>query len=240
MEEKVKGIVIDSADFKESDRLIALFTLEKGIISAILKGVKKPNSKLKFAKEIFGFGEFILTQKAGVKNGFYIVIGCDLIDSFFGLSQNFDKYFEGCKLLEIIKFVTKTGQQEVGLFIELLKALKTLTYEEVTRNLILCKFLLKIFDATGYKLNLNKCASCGSEFFGKRYFCMKTGEICCIGCKTYDFLEISAQTHTNFRLISNVSYEQLPTLKLSKTDECLDLLVLNFKMRFNNNFSVNL
>jgi DNA repair protein RecO (recombination protein O) len=239
LEEKVKGIVIGSADFKESDRLITLFTLEKGILNAILKGVKKPNSKLKFAKEIFCFGEFILTQKAGVKNGFYIIIGCDLVDNFFDLSQNFDKYFEGCKLLEIIKFVSKIGQQDVGLFIELLKALKTLTYENVARNLILCKFLLKIFEATGYKLNLNKCASCGSEFFGKRYFCMETGEICCVGCKTYNFLEILPQTHTNFRLISNTPYEKLSTLKLS-IGECLDLLVLNFKIRFNNKFSITL
>ena len=41
-EERLKGIVISAKDFKEADKLLTLFTLEKGIVYAKLVGVKKP------------------------------------------------------------------------------------------------------------------------------------------------------------------------------------------------------
>ena len=62
-EERLKGIVISAKDFKEADKLLTLFTLEKGIVYAKLVGVKKPNAKLKPAKEIFCFADFDVVSK---------------------------------------------------------------------------------------------------------------------------------------------------------------------------------
>ena len=51
-ETKVKAIVLGGMDYKEKDKLINLFTLEKGIVTVVFKSVKNPNAKLKSAKEI--------------------------------------------------------------------------------------------------------------------------------------------------------------------------------------------
>lgn len=50
MEEIVNGIVLRAVDYKDSDKIITLFTIEKGIITAGAKGVKKAGAKLKFAR----------------------------------------------------------------------------------------------------------------------------------------------------------------------------------------------
>jgi hypothetical protein len=63
VDEKVKGIVISSKDYKDNDKLLTLFTLEKGIVFAKIVGVKKPNAKLKAVKELFCFAEFDLARK---------------------------------------------------------------------------------------------------------------------------------------------------------------------------------
>ena len=63
MDERVKGIVISSKDYKDNDKLLTLFTLEKGIVFAKIVGVKKPNAKLKAVKELFCFAEFDLARK---------------------------------------------------------------------------------------------------------------------------------------------------------------------------------
>ena len=60
---KIKGIVISSKDFKEYDKIITIYSLEKGIVYAKLTGVKKPKAKLKTVKEVFCFAEFILVSK---------------------------------------------------------------------------------------------------------------------------------------------------------------------------------
>ena len=61
-ETKVKAIVLGGIDYKEKDKLVNLFTLEKGIVTVVFKSVKSPNAKLKSAKEMFSFGDFIYVE----------------------------------------------------------------------------------------------------------------------------------------------------------------------------------
>ena len=63
MEEKISGIVLGGISFGENDKILNIFTLEKGVISAKIKGVKKAGAKLKFASEPFCFAEFIFMKK---------------------------------------------------------------------------------------------------------------------------------------------------------------------------------
>ena len=60
---KYKGIVLAARDHKEKDKLVTLFTLEQGKITALLKGVKAPKAKLAFAAQLFCFGEFLLVTR---------------------------------------------------------------------------------------------------------------------------------------------------------------------------------
>ena len=59
MEEKLSGIVLGGVNYGENDKIINVFTLEKGVVSAKIKGVKKAGAKLKFASEPFCFAEFV-------------------------------------------------------------------------------------------------------------------------------------------------------------------------------------
>ena len=53
MSNKIKGIVISSIDYKDKDKLITIFSLEKGLITAKLTGVKNPKAKMKPLKRFF-------------------------------------------------------------------------------------------------------------------------------------------------------------------------------------------
>ena len=64
MEEKLNGIVLSGVSFGENDKILNIFTLEKGTVSAIIKGVKKAGAKLKFASEPFCFAEFFMYRKS--------------------------------------------------------------------------------------------------------------------------------------------------------------------------------
>ena len=62
MEEKLSGIVLGGVNFAENDKILSVFTLEKGVVSAKIKGVKKAGAKLKFASEPFCFAQFIFSK----------------------------------------------------------------------------------------------------------------------------------------------------------------------------------
>ena len=82
----VTGIVLTSMPYKEKDKLIHLFSVELGNITAILKSVSSPKSKLKFAGQPFCLGKFELAKG----HDFYVVKGVELIDSFFDISTDYD------------------------------------------------------------------------------------------------------------------------------------------------------
>lgn len=228
MKEKIKGIVISSKDFKEKDKIATIFTLEKGLLNVMLKGVKNFKAKLKIAKEPFCFAEFIIITK----NGFNLLVDCNVIDTFYNLSQDIDKYMEANTIFSIIKNISAYERQDIPLFLETLNSLKSLAYEKPQKYYVMCKFLIKIFEAMGYKLNLHNCVVCGEKLSGKKFFCLDTGEINCIACKSLNSIEISTRIQTTLRIISNTSYENLSTLKLN-INETLELLKLNYNMRFN-------
>ena len=79
MEIKVDAIVIRTADYGESDRMLTLFTLQRGKLSAAAKGVRKAGAKLRFAAQPFCFAEYVLAQR-GERN---TVISAAETDSFY-------------------------------------------------------------------------------------------------------------------------------------------------------------
>ena len=85
MEIKVNALVIKAIDYKENDKILTLYSLEKGRLSANIKGVKKPKAKLKFASEPFCFAEFILAEKLGK----YTVINASYKNSFYNFFIRF-------------------------------------------------------------------------------------------------------------------------------------------------------
>ena len=114
MEVKVNAFVIKSIDYKENDKLLTLYSLESGKITATIKGVKKSGAKLKFASEPFCFAEYILAEK----NGRYTVINASHIDSFYSLRLDLKKYYSSAVIGEVLnafaepdgikKFIAKT------------------------------------------------------------------------------------------------------------------------------------
>ena len=88
MEIIVNALVLRAVDYKDNDKILTLYSLERGKITAGIKGVKKSGAKLKFASEPFAFCEFVLAEKQGR----YTVIGATYIDSFFSLRTSLIKY----------------------------------------------------------------------------------------------------------------------------------------------------
>ena len=69
-EVKVTGIVLKAIDYREKDKLITIYSVELGLITAVLKGVNSAKAKLKFASLPFCLAEFVLAQR----NGFLLLL----------------------------------------------------------------------------------------------------------------------------------------------------------------------
>ena len=224
---KVKAIVIGGTNVKEKDRQVRLFTLENGKMQVSMKGVRGEKAKMKAAKEPFCFGEYIIEQTSTSN----IVTGVDIVDNFFEISKDIDKYYEACAMLDVVDKVS-TSQANPQLFLQILKALKTICYENVKKYYCIDKFMLNIFAAMGYKFMTDVCSSCGGRL-AKRFFNFEYGEIVCTACKNDLCDEISDACYSALRLFENTTYEKLSTLHIGGMGEmqAYNLLAKNFNWR---------
>lgn len=145
-ERVVKAVLLKSGDYQENDKILRLFTLEEGVVTAAIKGVKKPAAKLKFGCQPFAFCEYTLVTG---KSGFNTVTNCKALEDFFSISSDYEKFTAGSLLLECADAAAGENKNE-ELFIMLLKAIKEILYGNFTPKEICCFFIERVLSLSGH------------------------------------------------------------------------------------------
>ena len=149
MEERVKGIVVKTIDYKEADKLASIFTLERGLISTKFTGVKREKAKLKSFTQPFVFADFILNKNGNLRT----VTSASLIDNFSGILAAYDKTICGYIVLDMIRSILPSEKEEPDIFLLTLSALKNI--EEKDPKLATIDFVLKFIDFAGMGLSFD-------------------------------------------------------------------------------------
>lgn len=210
---KTQGIVIKTSSFKDSGRLLTIFSLERGLIYAKINGVLKPKAKLAFAGQPFCFGEFILVSKVG-----YTVINCTSIENFFDLTKNFDKFVAGEGVLETAGIIARPEEANPQLFVLVLKALKTLNYTDAQPLAVFIKFFIEALAVAGFGLTLDKCAVCGQKNPQKERFSFEYGGRVCAHCDTGEGLSLNESEVAVLKIVSQTDFERLNTLHIKSLE----------------------
>ena len=175
---KVQALVTGGVDYKESDKLITLCSVERGKFTALLKGCRKQKSKNRFCGAPFCFAEYVLTEK----NGFYVVTGATAIDQFINISADIDRFYAGNVILETLNKIAKEGENIAPLIVVALNHIKSLCYENVNEGLVLLSFFLTVFKQSGYMLTFEECKVCRCKSFNRKYFSATSGGVVCNIC----------------------------------------------------------
>lgn len=223
---KVKGLVVMGQDYKETDKLITIVT-PQGKKVFVAKGVKSPKAKLKSCVMPFCFGDFVLVERGGRNT----LISAEIIDNFFDITSDYDKYVVGCKILEFAQLVCQDNDSS-DLLLMLLDNLSNLAYTDVSPKMLLIKFLLKLTGLQGFDINMSNCRHCGKPLGNKVYFDYDSGEVLCDKCRNYYCYELPYKSLDVLRSIQEA--EKLEDLKIDirTQNELLDLLIKNFNIKF--------
>lgn len=149
-QENYTAILLKATDYRESDKLVRLFTVEGGIVNAVMKGVKKQNAKLKFGAQPFAFCEYVIVEN----KGFNTVTGCVPIEDFFALTRDADKYMCASVMLEAAGNAVGDLPDSTA-FILLLKSLKETLYGETAPQIVLVKLLQTLILRGGYERKID-------------------------------------------------------------------------------------
>ena len=191
MEEKMSGIVLGGISFGENDKILKIFTLEQGVVSAKIKGVKKAGAKLKFASEPFCFAEFIFSKR----NDMRTVIGASLIESFYPVREDISKYFCAGAIVEFVKKFYREDIVSPETFYTVVSALKSIAYGDIGAKATLVNFFVCALKIAGFALSFNGCSKCESEIEGRIFFDYRSGAFYCEKCFDGTGREVSILTY---------------------------------------------
>ena len=157
VEVKVDAIVLRTADYGESDKMLTLFTLQQGKLSAAAKGVRRAGAKLRFAAQPFCFAEYVLARR-GERN---TVISAANTDGFYALREDICKFYAAASLTGICDVLLYDGIVNEELFLRAAGALRAMCEGDEAEALI--SFFLAALELSGYMLDLSGCACCGAS-----------------------------------------------------------------------------
>ncbi len=212
----VNAVVLRAVDYKDNDKILTLYSLERGKITAGIKGVKRSGAKLKFASEPFAFCEYVLAEKQGR----YTVIGATYLDSFFSLRTNLIKYYASAVVGEALNRLTVESEPDNALFSLTVNAVKKINYQN-GELIALARYLIMLTELVGYKIQKAECAGCEEDIDGRVFFSTKNAEFYCEACRPDGAMEITLETYTALKRLCDsdddfIEIESTSILKLLK------------------------
>lgn len=179
---RVQGIVIRQRDLGEADRVVLLLTPERGKISAIAKGARRPRSKLAGGLQLFCQGHFQLAAGRSLE----VVTQAQPADPCYRLREDMDRYTHACYVAELVDALTEEGHPVPGVFSLVAETLGALDQGGDPGTLVR-GFEVNLLRALGYGPELDTCVSCGTEVEGGRagFSAAEGGALCrrCVGAR---------------------------------------------------------
>ncbi|HIJ79419.1 MAG: DNA repair protein RecO [Desulfobulbaceae bacterium] len=212
------AVIVQVKDHGDSDKIVTLYTLDEGKISAIAKGAKR--SKKRFVNKLELFSLLNVSYAPGRTTSLARLDQAELITNYPSLHQNYGQYVAASLLCELVLFWTREHDREDELFQLLTWALEGLAMGVTSAQLIIF-FHVKMLEILGFRPLLNGCGNCGTlapQAAPYRFSPMRNGLICgqCEHAPSGPGLEVSMQTIQLLRKVQELDICKLPRLHFSK------------------------
>jgi DNA repair protein RecO (recombination protein O) len=190
---KTEAVVLRSFRLGEADRVLHLYTLARGRVGAVAKGIRKTKSRFGARLEPLSHVELMLHEGSGELQ---TVTGVDLLRSHHGVREQ--RYALGVGLVGAEAMLRLFTEQEANArafqaltrFLDLLDELPAGNGGRPALDPLALSFQLKLLWLSGYLPHLTSCANCGAADVALVGYSPAAGGAVCAGCRA-DALALS-------------------------------------------------
>ncbi len=174
------GIVTRYVNYSENDRILTIFTPDRGRIDAKARGCRRAKSPLAPVSQPFAYSEFELFR-SGDK---YTVSRASVKESFFPIREDIGRYAAGFSMLQLCQDTVQEEEANRDLFLLLYYSLSFLAYDPIEPEDLFLVFLAKYLDIVGYRPTITVCARCGKDLRRENsvFFSASSGGAVCESC----------------------------------------------------------
>ncbi len=190
---KTEAVVLRSFRLGEADRVLHVYTLDRGRIGAVAKGVRKTKSRFGARLEPLSHGELLLHQGGGELQ---TVTGAELIRSHRQIRE--EPYRLSVGLVAAEAMLRLFPEQEANdrafraltRFLDLVDVLEPRRDGAPAVDPLVLSFQLKLLWLSGYLPHVTSCAECGAGR-GLTGYSPKAGGAICQSCSNGSVLPLS-------------------------------------------------
>jgi len=213
---KTRGIVVKEVGTGEADKIITIFCRNQGRISALVKGGKRPKSKLSAGSQLMCYGEYVLYSGKDM----YSVNSCEVLEPFYEIRNDMVKLTYAAHFMDIVLEIIQENQPSPKLLQLLLNSLYMLAKTEKPPELVSRVFELRALSSAGFAPHVSSCMICGLEPLKTYSFSFSMCGFICDreGCSTRDNFapELSLGAARAIQYIIYTRKEELFSFRLSQ------------------------
>ncbi|MEA4852829.1 MAG: DNA repair protein RecO [Christensenella sp.] len=222
--EKHYCIVLRSTDYKDYDKILALFSRSHGRIDAQARGARRMKSEFAAPSQPLACGEFEFYKK-GEK---LFLTNAEVRQEFYHITGDYDLFAAACVMLELTEKLLQNADEYEELFLTLIYALYAMEQKELDGFSSLAYFFARIVDFSGIFPVIGECASCGAKTTGEMAaFSFSEGGEICEACRRYvRAVPVRRAVLEVLRQLRAVSYKNVNEIKLELKDakDCVMLM----------------
>jgi len=181
---KTEAVVLRSLRLCEADRVLHLYTLDRGRVGAVAKGVRKTKSRFGARLEPLSHVEVLLHQG---QSDLQTVTGVELIRSHHAARDDYYRLSVGLIGAEAMLRLFSEQEANERAFTALTRFLDVLddaphAAERPALDPLALAFQLKLLWLSGYLPHLTSCAECGADDASLVGYSPRAGGAVCGGC----------------------------------------------------------
>ena len=175
-----KALVLRTVDYKESDKILTLFTQDQGKLTASARGCRKKGSAIAAGCQLLAWSEMVLYDYQGR----WSVKEAAVERLFQGVRDDIERLALGCYFAETAELLAVEGLPSRSLLSLTLNSLHALdTMQEKPLPLVKAAFEWRAMALAGYEPLIDGCAVCGANPPENPRFHLREGVLHCAKCR---------------------------------------------------------
>lgn len=229
---KTTGVVLKRIYFRNTSKIVFLFTKDYGKLELLAKGALLPKSRFGGSLEPFAFSEVIFYRREGKER--YLLSDATLLFDFRGMREDADRFYHASLVSDFLYHSLPKEESFPALYRLFLSTFYLLNREG--KESLVYSFLLKAASLLGYRPNLFTCVKC-HKVPNRFFFVSARGGFLCERCSSGEGVDFPKEAVRKLKELLSRPQIRLVEMELNEREKGVirDFLAFHLNFRFANN-----
>lgn len=231
------GVVLHAMKYRDTSKIVSLYTKKFGKIKVIAKGVRSQKNKFGSSLEPMSISSVVMYKKE--QRDLHLLSKSEIAVTLSNLYNHSDRMFIGLALIELVNMVMHDEEENEAVYNLLVQALQALNDAQRNHLNIFLSFMVKLFEQFGFGLTLSKCLLCGKTIetvpAGALRIRLSDGKMICPDCASTHHssgMEIQGGVVKSLYYFQNNEIHKSPLLTLAPLVQHDALSVMQSYLRY--------